>query len=195
MFSETPARYVLGCASKRQRFSLALMPGAGCADLLELPAGRQGRRGRPRGSRAGGAGAVLCPYGIEPMPPVKLFSTSYVTWLLPRLAPVCRLSYQTHRVDGWKRQRSKKRDLRVTIQALEDSLCVRVASLKKMKRLSKFWPLVSFSVPFAKGVGEARQAWGAVKRNSKRRTIDGCWRGVGSFICLIFLYHFLASLH
>lgn len=39
--------------------------------------------------------------------------------------------------------------------------------------MNKFWLLINFSLYFAKVVGEARQVWVAVKRNSKRRTIDG----------------------
>lgn len=65
MSSKTPAHYILGCAFKRQRFSLALMPGVGCAGLLVLPAGRQGDRARPRGSTARGAGAVLSPMALN----------------------------------------------------------------------------------------------------------------------------------
>lgn len=56
------------------------------------------------------------------MPPVKHFSNFYVTLLLPCLAPVCRLSYQTPQVDGWKHQQSKKHGLSVTTQAFEYSL-------------------------------------------------------------------------
>lgn len=104
------------------------------------------------------------------VPSVKLYS--YVTLLLSCLAPVCKLSYQTHQVDGWKHQWSKKCGLSVMIQVFEYSLYVACCKSEE-DEMNKFWLLINFSVYFAKVVGEARQVWVAVKRNSKRRTIDG----------------------
>lgn len=111
-----------------------------------------------------------CQEVFEPVQSVKLYS--YVTLSLPCLAPVCRLSYQTHQVDGWKHQSSKKCGLSVTIQAFEYSLYAACCRSEEGE-MNKFWLLINFSVYFAKVVGEARQVWVAVKRNSKRRTIDG----------------------
>ena len=107
------------------------------------------------------------------VPPVKHFSDSCVTLLLLCLALFARclirpIRWMDGNINGPRNVVSMWQFNCLNTHFMRYSL-----SLKRVKWLSKFWLLINYSVFFAKGVRKARQAWVAVKRNSKRRTIDG----------------------